>query len=123
MNADATKVTDPYQPWKTPDAEALDRRTLAAWIAAQDVSAQCKLAIDGMMTADNGVRSEWQSYLGNLAMVKGGGVEKFWSDSEVYRCAQGNQTLALRLLEGVGKARVRLQTIVKRVDVAPAASR
>jgi monoamine oxidase len=117
MNGDAAKVTDPYQPWTMPNAEALDKQTLAAWIATRDVSPMCKQAIDGMMSADNGVRSEWQSYLGNLAMVKGGGVEKFWTDSEVYRCAEGNETLALRLLEGVGKTRVRLQTIVKRVDL------
>ena len=29
MNADAAKVADPIQPWKTPNAEALDKRTLA----------------------------------------------------------------------------------------------
>ena len=53
-----------------------------------------------MMSGDNGVRSEWQSYLGNLAMVKGGGVEKYWTDSEVYRCAQGNQALATEARRG-----------------------
>ncbi len=47
-----------------------------------------------MMTADNGVVTEWQSYLGNLAMVKGGGLEKYWTESEVYRCQGGNQQLA-----------------------------
>ena len=47
-----------------------------------------------MMTADNGVRTEWQSYLANLAMVKGHGLEKYWTDSEVYRCRGGNQQLA-----------------------------
>jgi monoamine oxidase len=67
--------------------------------------------------ADNGMRTEWQSYLGNLAMVKGGGLEKYWTDSEVYRCAGGNQTLALKLAEGVGKDRVKVRTIVRRVDL------
>ena len=32
-----------------------------------------------MMMADNGMVTEWQSYLANLAMVKGGGLEKYWS--------------------------------------------
>jgi monoamine oxidase len=117
MNADAEKIPDAFQAWKAPGAEAFDKRSLASWIAGLDVSPLCKVGIDAQMSGDNGVRSEWQSYLGNLAMVKGGGVEKFWTDSEVYRCAQGNQTLALRLLEGIGKTRVRLQTIVKRVDL------
>jgi monoamine oxidase len=79
--------------------------------------------MDAQMSGDNGVRSEWQSYLGNLAMVKGGGVEKFWTESEVYRCAEGNQTLALRLLDGIGKTRVRLQTIVRRVDLSAAGAK
>src|SRR6188508_2989255 len=51
-------------------AEALCRRTLKAWIDGIDASPLCKTGLDAMMTADNGVISEWQSYLGNLAMVK-----------------------------------------------------
>ena len=51
-----------------------------------------------MMMADNGVVTEWQSYLGNLAMVKGGGLEKYWTESEVYRCKGGNQQLAHKLV-------------------------
>src|SRR5688572_19714110 len=31
---DAATVTDPSQPWRTPNAEALDRRTLASWLAS-----------------------------------------------------------------------------------------
>jgi monoamine oxidase len=117
MNKDAEGIADAYQPWTTSGAEALDRRTLASWINALDVSPLCKAGIDAMMTADNGVRSEWQSYLGNLAMVKGGGLEKYWTESEVYRCAGGNQQLAFQLLEAIGKDRVRLRTIVKRIDL------
>jgi monoamine oxidase len=116
MNADAAKVPDPFQPWLAPNAAALDQKTLASWIATMNATPMGKLALDAQMSGDNGVRSEWQSYLGNLAMVKGGGLEKYWTDSEVYRCAEGNQTLALKLLEGVGAAHVRLNTIVKRID-------
>ena len=57
-----------------------------------------------MMTADNGVITEWQSYLGNLAMVKGGGLEKYWTESEVYRCKGGNQQLARKLVTAIGAA-------------------
>ena len=74
MNADAAKVTDADRPWTTPGAEALDRRTTAAWIQEAKGSPLGKVAFDAMMTADNGVRTEWQSYLANLASVKGGGV-------------------------------------------------
>jgi monoamine oxidase len=59
-----------------------------------------------LMMSDNGVVPEWQSYLGNLAMVKGGGLEKFWTESEVYRCKGGNQQLATKLVAAIGPSRV-----------------
>jgi monoamine oxidase len=117
LNKDAANIGDPFQPWKTRDAEVLDRRTLSSWIQALNVSPLCKTGIDTQMTSNNGMRTEWQSYLGNLAMVKGGGLEKFWTDSEVYRCAGGNQSLAKKLLAGVGPNRVQLRTPVRRVDL------
>ena len=97
--ADAAKI-DADRPWTATDAEALDRRSLGAWIDGLSVSPLCKAGIRAMQMADNGVVPEWQSYLGNLAMWKGGGLEKYWTDSEVYRCKGGNQQLATRLVAG-----------------------
>src|SRR5262249_10864883 len=118
INKEAAIVGDPFQPWKTRDAEVLDRRTLSSWIQSLNVSPLCKQGIDTQMSANNGVRTEWQSFLGNLAMVKGGGLEKYWTDSEVYRCAGGNQSLAKKLLAGIGAARVQLRMPVRRVDLS-----
>ncbi|HET9369056.1 MAG TPA: NAD(P)/FAD-dependent oxidoreductase [Vicinamibacterales bacterium] len=106
MLGDAAKVTDASEPWKTPDAEALDRRSLAAWIDAQDTTPLCKAALHALMTSDNGMVTAWQSYLGNLAMIKGGGLEKYWTESEVYRCKGGNQQLAQRLSTAIGAGKV-----------------
>jgi monoamine oxidase len=117
LNADAAKVPDAFEPWRTPNAEALDRRTLKAWIDGIDASPLCKTGLDAMMTADNGVISEWQSYLGNLAMVKGGGLEKYWTESEVYRCRGGNQQLARRLASAIGNERVMTRMPVTHVQV------
>src|SRR5688572_1207425 len=117
MNTDAARVTDADRPWTTPGADALDKRTLASWIQEQKASPLGKLAFDAMMTADNGVRTEWQSYLANLAMVKGGGLETYWTDSEVYRCRGGNQQLARRLASAVGSERVLTRTPVSHVEV------
>jgi monoamine oxidase len=117
MNADAAKVPDPFEPWKTPGAEALDKRTLASWIQSVNASPICKVALDAMLTADNGMVTEWQSYLGNLAMVKGGGLEKFWTDSEVYRCKGGNQLLAARMAAAIGNDKVLLRTPARSVAV------
>jgi monoamine oxidase len=114
---DAAKV-DADQPWTAPDAAALDRRTLASFISALDASPLCKTGLRAMMTADNGVITEWQSYLGNLAMVKGGGLEKYWSESEVYRCKGGNQQLARKLVAAIGASRVLTRTPVASIAVA-----
>ena len=114
--ADAGKV-DADRPWTADNAQALDRRTLASWIDGIDASPLCKSALHTMMTADNGVVTDWQSYLGNLAMVKGGGLEKYWTDSEVFRCRGGNQQLATKFVAGIGAAKVLTRTIVRSVDV------
>ena len=114
--ADAAKV-DADEPWKAPNAEALDRRTLAEWIDGLSASALCKGGLHAMMTADNGVVTQWQSYLANLAMVKGGGLEKYWNESEVYRCKGGNQQLARKLAAAIGMDRVLTRMPVRSITV------
>ena len=113
---DAAKV-DADEPWKAPNAEALDRRTLAEWIDGLGASALCKGGLHAMMTADNGVVTQWQSYLANLAMVKGGGLEKYWNESEVYRCKGGNQQLARKLAAAIGMERVLTRMPVRSITV------
>ena len=113
---DAAKV-DADEPWKAANAEALDKRTLASWIDALSVSPLCKTGLHTMMMSDNGMVTHWQSYLGNLAMVKGGGLDKYWSESEVYRCQGGNQQLARKLVEAIGPTRVLTRAIVRSVAV------
>ena len=120
---DAAKVSDASQPWRTPGAEALDRRTLRSWIDSLSVSPLAKAGMDTMMMADNGVITEWQSYLGNLAMVKGGGLEKYWLESEVYRCKGGNQQLATKLAAAIGAPRILLRTPVRSVAVTDKGAR
>lgn len=108
MNSDAAKV-NPDEPWKSADAEALDRRNVGDWIAGLAVSDTCKSALTVMITADNAVAVKNQSYLGHLAMVQGGGGEKYWTDSEVYRCKGGNQQLAQKLAKAIGEERIALK--------------
>jgi monoamine oxidase len=95
----------------------LDRRTVAQWLASLDVSPQCKTAVEVSLASDAGVRTAWQSYLAHLAMVKGHGVERFWTDTEVFRCKGGNQQLARRLAATLPKDRVLLRTPVRAVQV------
>jgi monoamine oxidase len=107
MNADAKEV-DADEPWKSPNAEALDRRSTASWIDAQEATPIAKAAAHALLTSDNAVSTAWQSYLGNLAQIKGGGIETYWSDSEVYRCKGGNDQLAKSLVGTLPAAKVKL---------------
>jgi monoamine oxidase len=88
------------EPWRTPNAQVLDQRTTADWIAELECSDLCKRALTIEFNANNGQETAQQSFLGNLAQVKGhGGPKSYLEDSEVYRCLGGNQQLAFRLVE------------------------
>jgi len=114
VNDEARKI-DAHKPWDSINARALDRKTVANWIAAQkDISDLCRRALEVQMTAYNGMPTAWQSYLGHLAAVKGGGVEKYWDESDTHRCEGGAQSLAKKLAEALGD-RVKLGKAVKEI--------
>src|SRR5262249_2863940 len=50
-----------------------------------------------------------------LAMIAGGGGEKFWTETEVFRCAGGAQQLAQHLAREVGDSRVHLRQTVSAI--------
>jgi monoamine oxidase len=101
MNDDARAVTED-EPWKTPNAVELDRKTTRQWVDGQKFEKICSLGVAAELEGNNGQSLEKQSYLGNLTQIKGGGVEKYWTESEVYRCKGGNQQLAFKLAEKIG---------------------
>ena len=105
------------EPWKTPNATALDAESTQGWLDKSGVSARTKLAIAVEFVANNGAPLNRQSYLGNLAQVKGGGLETYWTESEVYRCAEGNDALARKLAEAIGAENIRRATPVAAIDV------
>lgn len=105
MNALAVEVPED-EPWKAPNAAKLDAMSTAAWIASLQVPDAVKAAMMINQVSDNGQAAEKQSLLGQLAAVKGGQLEKFWTDSEVYRCKGGNSMLARKLAEGIGAERI-----------------
>jgi monoamine oxidase len=115
LNALAEKV-DADAPWSSADAAALDARSTASWVESLECSERCKAAITAQLASDNGVATSGQSLLALLAEVKGGGLEKYWTDSERLRCKGGNQQLAERLRDAIGADRVRLGCHVRRVD-------
>jgi monoamine oxidase len=103
------------EPWLTPDARRLDQLSTAAWINRLEMSAVAKALLTVQLTANNGVATDRQSYLGNLAQVRGGGLEKYWTDTEVYRLREGNQQYAERMAKELGPERVRLNCPAREV--------
>lgn len=116
LNTDAAAVIED-RPWDTPGAAELDRKTTAQWVAGLKVSETTRRAILLQLVADNGTVADRQSYLGMLAQVKGGGLEKYWTDSESYRCKGGNQQLTTRLAEAIGSDRIVLKLPVTDISV------
>lgn len=119
MNDDAAKV-NADEPWLTPGAADLDRRTVENWISGLSTSDLCKTALRVQLAVDNGVETTKQSYLGQLAMVKGGGVEKFWTDSELYRCRGGNAQIAGSMGLQLGRGRLTLGVRATRIETTDA---
>lgn len=70
MTHDARVVVED-QPWDTPNAEQLDRRSTGDWIAKLDISPLAKTLFNTQFQGTNGVPTSQQSYLGNLTLVKG----------------------------------------------------
>jgi monoamine oxidase len=105
MNALAEPL-DPDAPWTAADAAKLDKTSTMDWINSLEVSAAVKRAMWINQTSDNGQDAGKQSLLGQLAAVKGGLLEKYWTDSEVYRCKGGNDALSRLLADGIGRDRI-----------------
>jgi monoamine oxidase len=116
MDALAADI-DADEPWKSPKAAELDAMSMQQWINSIEASDLAKKAISFENAANNGVPCDKASMLCMLAAVKGGGVEKYWTESEVYRCKGGNQQLARKLAEAIGDKRLVLGLPVKDIDI------
>jgi monoamine oxidase len=120
----ATRILDrearsinPDTPWTSPMARSLDRLSLEAKIGQLPVSQLSKLALREQLETDNGVPAERQSYLGVLAMIKGGGCKSYWEDTEVYRCREGNDELAKQFRKRLPKRSVRFNSTVRKINL------
>ena len=104
----AESIVDPHEPWTNGNARRLDAVSVNHWIWKQKCKCKherrrCKKAVAEMLAADNGVPANKQSLLGVLAMVKGGGLDRYWTDTEVYRCVGGNDQLAKKFAAALNR--------------------
>jgi monoamine oxidase len=116
IDQDAEAVVED-EPWETPKAHLLDRRTVGEWLRGLHVSALAKRGLAAHLVADNGVALDKQSYLGQLALVKGGGLEKYWTETVAFRCKGGNQQLARKLVGEIGSERVNTRLAARSVRI------
>lgn len=101
MNADARKV-DLRAPWAGSDAEKLDRTSITEAASRWDVPERVRRAAMTLLANDNAMLPGRASYLAILCAIAGGGFERYWTESEVFRCESGNQSLAFKLAEEIG---------------------
>ena len=116
MNADARTI-DRQQPWLSPNASALDAQSLQQAARRWSGTPPQRQAAMAMIANDMNCLPERFSYLAMLASIAAGGVEAFWTESETYRCASGNQSLAIALANSVGDANIQLRAPVASIDL------
>jgi monoamine oxidase len=105
-------------PWDSPDANRLDAIAVPDKVMTVDAPDIAKRAIIADFVSETGVPSERQSYLALLTAVKGGSVEKYWTETQVYHCKGGNQLLAQKLTAEIGAERILLNMPVSSVKIA-----
>ena len=106
LNHLADSIVDPFEPWTNANSAWLDKTSLASWLASlecpTEISKKGRAGVEQQLVADNGRSAKEQSLLGVLAMIKGHGVDRYWTDTEVYRCIGGNAQLAQRFRDELG---------------------
>ena len=113
---DQARAVNEDEPWTTPDAATLDRLSTAEWIASLGLSELASKYIQAHFEGENGVIISKQSHLGNLTQVKGGGLERYWIETEAFRLADGNQQFALSFAKELGSDRIKFDCPVARID-------
>ena len=107
---DSEVVASPWKPWTTPDAAKLDAESVEDHIPS-DIHELTKASIRFHFEQDNTAPVVRNSWLGMLAQVAGGGGYAFFEDTEVFRCAAGNQSLARHLAAHLNIDRHRAKNI------------
>jgi monoamine oxidase len=119
MNADARQV-NLEQPWASAQAAEWDATSLSQAAARWDVGDRLRHAALNVLANDGATWPERASYLACLSTIAGGGFEVFWTESEIYRCVGGNQSLAFKLAESIGSDRIDLNTPVTLIQCSGA---
>lgn len=104
ISRDASKLSFPDQPWNESDEiQAMDKISIKDKLDEWNISGDVRALIEFIFSNDNVSDIARQSYLGLLCQVKGGSIDgdtkTFWDAVEVFRCSNGNHSLAYALSE------------------------
>ena len=111
---------DPDDPWSHPEADRLDRLSVAQWMRDVGATPNAVRARDLHMLALSAESVERTSLLSDLRKEAAAGAKGFY-DYEVWECqrvAEGSASVALRMAEELGY-RIRYATPVTKVRIAP----
>jgi len=113
-------TVDPADPWRHPDATALDSTSFAAWLRSQGARPAVLRLHELSALGLAGGSSERLSMLAQLRLVSAAGAEEVYGYErwEGLRLSAGSAALALRLADGL-EGRLRLGARVTALGVAP----
>lgn len=106
------------KPWDTVEAQKYDQLSLAKRIANLKTTQRAKRAIYVEFLMDMACPPENMNYLALMCIIKAHGVDKYWSDTEVFRSHHGSQLLASYFAEGIS-GRLRMDCPVLEVNYGP----
>jgi len=120
LNRHAARL-NPRKPWLHPRARDWDSISVAQWLNRQKGFGRlCREAFRTQLENDQNVSLKKQSYLGLLAAVKGGAMRnlrtnpgepsEYWTETEVFRCEGGNESLAEALAQRIVANRGHIHT-------------
>lgn len=127
----ASKIANPARPWDEPNAallkqwKAYDAMSVADALLGLGVKRDSRLwlAVQLLLVNNNVKPLEQLNYLGLLCLVRGGQFDTidkknalmgYWNELEIYRCADGCQTLAFRMAADIQSRTYRCQVALRR---------
>ena len=127
----ASRIANPARPWDERDPallkqwKAYDAMSVADALLGLGVQRGSRLwlAMQLLLVNNNVKPLEQLNYLGLLCLVRGGQFDTidkknalmgYWNELEIYRCADGCQTLALRMAADIQSRRYRCQVALRR---------
>jgi len=139
ISRDASAITNPSQPWKETNPKI---REYDKWSVARALEAKYQVKRDGplwkallfKLVNDEVAPLDEMNFLGLLCKVRAGqSVEfsnddpdgraclmRYWNELEIFRCADGSQTLATKIAEDIVKnygATIKMRRAVTGIDI------